>query len=59
MMNKNIGAVYKVIILFMSQGPRKGTKIPEPSDTTGLTPPTRIDEQRNERRAQQINHLHQ
>lgn len=43
----------------MSQGFRKGSKVPEMSDTTGLTPPTRIDDQRNSRRAQQITHLHQ
>lgn len=43
----------------MNQGFRKGNKIPEPSDTTGLTPPTRVDDQKNSRRAQQITHLHQ
>jgi hypothetical protein len=43
----------------MNQNFKKGGKIPEPSDTTGLTPPLRLDEQRNERRAQQISHLHQ
>lgn len=43
----------------MSQPFRKGNKRPDVSETTGITPPTRIDENRNTRRAEQISHLHQ
>ena len=41
----------------MSQGLRKGVE-GHTNDKTDLTPPTRIDDQRNSRRAQQITHLH-
>jgi hypothetical protein len=43
----------------MSHGFRKTSLHHGVSDKTDLTPPTRIDDQRNSRRAQQITHLHQ
>ena len=43
----------------MSQGFRKSGDLYGVSDKTDVTPPTRIDDQKNSRRAQQITHLHQ
>jgi hypothetical protein len=43
----------------MSQNFRKSNELQGASDKTDLTPPTRVDDQRNSRRAQQITHLHQ
>lgn len=43
----------------MSQGFRKNNKPIEFTDTTGVSPMQRGDEQRVARRTQQITHLHQ